>query len=269
MHGLARSRHMSTIRRCQIGTIWYGISVPRSPRATTTPSAARTISSRFSSASAVSIFASTLGAPSPLASFMYFFSATTDLALTTKLSATQFTPSRIAKSISSSARHAPPTMGAPSAATSQSPIAASIDAAASAADFPRIATSARGYTFPPSNTTHTASDALTDSPLISTIRSDAIGADPSSFAPSPAAMLTTSPTSATAKNPSCDSSDTLPPAKSTTVLDVNVNVAPAIRSTGSGISPTRSISRLPTSTTVPNTNGLVIFTCRTVSSTSA
>jgi hypothetical protein len=57
MTGFA-SRLASAIRRfCVSGTRSIGISTPRSPRATSTPSAARTISSMRSTAPARSIFA--------------------------------------------------------------------------------------------------------------------------------------------------------------------------------------------------------------------
>ena len=57
--GLALSRQTCTARFCTTGTASSGISTPRSPRATMTPSKASTISSSRSTASGFSIFAMT------------------------------------------------------------------------------------------------------------------------------------------------------------------------------------------------------------------
>ena len=57
--GLALSRQIWTARFCTTGTCSSGISTPRSPRATITPSKARTISSSRATASGFSIFAIT------------------------------------------------------------------------------------------------------------------------------------------------------------------------------------------------------------------
>ena len=59
MTGLALSRQIWIARFCTIGTCSSGISTPRSPRATMTPSKASTISSSASTASGFSILAIT------------------------------------------------------------------------------------------------------------------------------------------------------------------------------------------------------------------
>ena len=69
MTGLARRRAISHARFCTSGTSSSGISTPRSPRATITPSKARMISSRFSTACGFSILAMT-GSRSPSSSMI-------------------------------------------------------------------------------------------------------------------------------------------------------------------------------------------------------
>ena len=70
MTGLARRRAISQARFCTSGTSSSGISTPRSPRATMTPSKARMISSRLSTAWGFSILAMT-GSRSPSSSMIW------------------------------------------------------------------------------------------------------------------------------------------------------------------------------------------------------